>query len=880
MPIARRARWLLAPIALLILLLPSAAASASTTPWGEITRFEGKGTNKKGLRFLFSEKTHLFGVDTKENGVFVGDELSEHVEGESYRLQKYTESGEWLAQAKFVPGVLEEERTEKTVSAVEGVAVDPELGRFYVLTVYRRNSTDVHDGSYNAAGNLYAFKTEPEGEKLVSATANKEGLLMSLEPGSETVGKALLEPRGLTVNPKTHEILIIGENDEEKKEKEELRLTIDRVGSDGKLISQYVDPKIAAEEEPVEPASSPVVSNSGKVYFERADKIFETDLKSEPSTVFELGLNLARTPFHEELLQFAEAESTAVEGTQLAIAPEGETSGKLFSSSETAAAEESGKVGPLINTALAVGYEDGGAIKTTELGWTGGISSSEPIKCAIEAGEQNTLIAAGKEGALFALTSRPGHGEKNEGEVVKFGPGGTGCPTAKAAGPIEALLGGSKVSELDTAHSFTLSVNVSGQNPNVSGASVLSSEWTIGGEKLSATTPPGIESQAAELVHKFTSAGEVPVEVTIHTDDLASPELKVTGSLHVKTSGFTIKNPTAQEVLEGETATFESSTSGVSKPTEQWEVSEDQGKTWKEVAAATSEKLLVGPTTAAENGFLYRAVFTNGGEKATSATAKLSVLVPAKPEVTRAPASVDVEEGHTANFEATASGERPPTVQWERSTDGGTSWSPLSGQTATHLEVPGTLLAQSGYQYRAVFTNQLGKATSAAATLTVHKKPPPPPPPPPPTTTTSSTPPPPPIQQVLGSTEAFPEAKVAGNALKVSSSGAVAIKVSCPAKATCTGTLTLKTLSAVAASAHASKKAKKAILTLAQAVFSVAGGSLKAITLHLSAKARTLLARSHTLHVKATIVAHNNAGASSTTASVVTLAPEKKRKHH
>jgi hypothetical protein len=93
--------------------------------------------------------------------------------------------------------------------------------------------------------------------------------------------------------------------------------------------------------------------------------------------------------------------------------------------------------------------------------------------------------------------------------------------------------------------------------------------------------------------------------------------------------------------------------------------------------------------------------------------------------------------------------------------------------------------------------------------------------------------------------------------------------------------VTLRTLTAVSAGAHAAKtKSKKAILTLASASFSVSGGSVKFVTLHLSAKARRLLARAHKLRARATVLAHDPAGASNTALSVVTLTLAKaKRKH-
>jgi hypothetical protein len=82
----------------------------------------------------------------------------------------------------------------------------------------------------------------------------------------------------------------------------------------------------------------------------------------------------------------------------------------------------------------------------------------------------------------------------------------------------------------------------------------------------------------------------------------------------------------------------------------------------------------------------------------------------------------------------------------------------------------------------------------------------------------------------------------------------------------------LRTLTAVSATAasHKPKKPKAAILTLAAGSFKVTGGHATTIKLHLTAKARTLLTRTHVLHARATIVAHDPA-ATRTTQTIVTI---------
>jgi hypothetical protein len=115
-------------------------------------------------------------------------------------------------------------------------------------------------------------------------------------------------------------------------------------------------------------------------------------------------------------------------------------------------------------------------------------------------------------------------------------------------------------------------------------------------------------------------------------------------------------------------------------------------------------------------------------------------------------------------------------------------------------------------------------------------------------------------------------ARITGNALTASSSGAVKVKISCPAgKSSCAGTIILRTLASVAAGSAGAAKRKASILTLATGSFSIAGGSVKTVKLQLSARARKLLARSRSLRVRATIAAHDAAGARHTTQAILTL---------
>jgi hypothetical protein len=116
-----------------------------------------------------------------------------------------------------------------------------------------------------------------------------------------------------------------------------------------------------------------------------------------------------------------------------------------------------------------------------------------------------------------------------------------------------------------------------------------------------------------------------------------------------------------------------------------------------------------------------------------------------------------------------------------------------------------------------------------------------------------------------------PDATLASTSLTVSKAGTVSVEVTCPPdESTCTGTITLRTLNAVTASTT-SRQARKRIVTLASGSFTVAGGKVTTVKLHLSGEAHKLLARTHALRARATIIAHDPLGTTHTTQTIVTL---------
>jgi hypothetical protein len=89
------------------------------------------------------------------------------------------------------------------------------------------------------------------------------------------------------------------------------------------------------------------------------------------------------------------------------------------------------------------------------------------------------------------------------------------------------------------------------------------------------------------------------------------------------------------------------------------------------------------------------------------------------PAITAHPVNKTVTEGQTATFTVTATGTAPLTYLWQRSNNGGSTWTPISGQTKNSCTTPATTMSDNGARFRCVVTNAAGSATSNAATLTV-----------------------------------------------------------------------------------------------------------------------------------------------------------------
>jgi hypothetical protein len=162
---------------------------------------------------------------------------------------------------------------------------------------------------------------------------------------------------------------------------------------------------------------------------------------------------------------------------------------------------------------------------------------------------------------------------------------------------------------------------------------------------------------------------------------------------------------------------FSAAVTGTPTPTVQWQVSTDGGTNWNNISGATNATLTF-TASSSDNGKKYQAVFSNDCGSETTTAATLAVNTP--PVVTAQPADQTALAGCDATFSAVGSGSPVPSVQWQVSTDGGTSWSDVTGARAPTLALSSVNTSQSGRIYHAVFTNNCNVATTNPAKLTVQ----------------------------------------------------------------------------------------------------------------------------------------------------------------
>ena len=463
---ARAAQRLAVLAAALAVSLSLTSAALASTGFGELTHFGERATpglTVKGATasgriagFKSGEGAELapnyaIGVDPDEaNAVFVLDEpvqpivtLDSEKECEPctferhVRIQRFSASGTFSAVSPLV-SITSPQRTEEETlpeeEAMSNIAIDATRSVLYVLVTEPRSYLRAKDVEAPAAYELLAFKTAASGKTLVPAEgASPEGVLdtpAQLGMESEEIGKALLEPRGITVDPATGEVIILAHIDTvgsiaDPMTSEADRVVLQRVSSKGVLGARYVDETNYFHTHStgyLEPTSPVVVGGGHERVLVRYEGVAEVPYsftsKAAPTQL------TAGIPKNVESVLAEGLEHE--DGGALSLSPEGALWEPALVSHDLGASGEERLFGAYRRAS------SNGAVT----GWSGGqLRGSHADECVLEPGseEEPLELAAGSEEKVWAVVSEYMHPTEESFKPLQPRPRATSSAPAERA---------------------------------------------------------------------------------------------------------------------------------------------------------------------------------------------------------------------------------------------------------------------------------------------------------------------------------------------------------------------------------------------------------------------------------------------------------------
>ena len=165
--------------------------------------------------------------------------------------------------------------------------------------------------------------------------------------------------------------------------------------------------------------------------------------------------------------------------------------------------------------------------------------------------------------------------------------------------------------------------------------------------------------------------------------------------------------PSPVTAKSGNTVSFKIKATGEGL-TYQWQLSDDQGKTWRDSSAKTA----VYSTTLSDknNGRYVRCIVTDKTGKAVKSNAAYMKITSLK--ITEQPAPVTAKAGDPVTFKVTASGPSI-TYQWQLSDDQGKTWRNSKATTASYSTTLST--DNNGRYLRCIVTDKYGNSVKSDA---------------------------------------------------------------------------------------------------------------------------------------------------------------------
>jgi hypothetical protein len=203
-----------------------------------------------------------------------------------------------------------------------------------------------------------------------------------------------------------------------------------------------------------------------------------------------------------------------------------------------------------------------------------------------------------------------------------------------------------------------------------------------------------------------------------------TPGVSNTAALSVNSLPSISANPQNATICIGSGNIFSATASGTGI-TYQWQVSTASVPAFTNIAGATATTYTVSSATATMNGNQYRVVVTGTCSASTAASTAGTLTVITPVTIATQPVSIELCSGSNTTLSIAGSSAQPIIYQWELSTNGGSTWAPITGANANTYTITNAGTAMSNNRYRVQLSNATCPAqiTSAAALLTVRQLP-------------------------------------------------------------------------------------------------------------------------------------------------------------
>jgi hypothetical protein len=450
------------------------------------------------------------GVDPSDGSVFVANSDTEF---EETIIRKFSPTGTFEASVAL-PG-----------RAYQGIAVDPNLNRFYVIK----------DGSTFEAEKILAFSTTPSGTSLVPATTS--------ELPAHATGAPLLKPQEVVVDPSTDDLVIVGMEEKAGKEFTALqRIDVDPLTGVGTVGDRFTD-----EEEPL---AEGAVKRA--IAIDAAGVTYLVSSGNRPPEAQSLPAGFTASSSLTPVPGFAAAHTSGeLQGILINRGVNKPNFGPQVTVSTSAGGEDTlyWKFQADSNNMLIEGYSVGSESRAPGVFGEGAAAG----ECFIYA--PSAALAAEEDGDVAVVDQGSIIGEAGEmpeafPSVYQFGPGGTKCPAPAPAFKLESE--GHTVSSVQSG-SAGATVAFNAAETELNGASLGGAIWKVQGPEGFSES---ITGSNLALSHKFVAPGNYTVRLIIKAADgtLGSAFSTQPHTLQV-TADPNVSAPTVTGVTPGEGAT-------------------------------------------------------------------------------------------------------------------------------------------------------------------------------------------------------------------------------------------------------------------------------------------------------------------------------------